>query len=269
MILPHERVTALRVTKAVGIIDYVRSAPRLTKEQQRALIAKAQSGDLAARDTLIHAHIQWVLNIARRSVKRVNVPWDDLFQVGVLGIIHAIEKFDLSKNTTLMTYATFWIRNNIQQENELRSTVIRLPSKESRSQLHDLLAKERAEDIWKGLLSLDYTCNVRKNTIGRGSNDGEDPKNKRAKDFLASGSLVTEDTHEEALETTEIIETLKDGMTRLPAHQLFVLKERMAGKPLHEIAKGLGITAEATRQRYLRAEEFLRRFLEGRGIDYL
>ena len=73
----------------------------LTNEQNLELFKKMQEGDLFARDNLINGNLKLVLSI----LKKFNNKVDDLFQVGCLGLVKAIDNFDTSYNVTLSTYA--------------------------------------------------------------------------------------------------------------------------------------------------------------------
>lgn len=73
------------------------------KEQARELLAKAQAGDPDARNLLIEGNLRLVASIARRFAQRADS--DDLFQVGCIGLMHAIDKFDLSYDVAFSTYA--------------------------------------------------------------------------------------------------------------------------------------------------------------------
>ena len=72
----------------------------LTNEQNLELFKKMQEGDLFARDDLINGNLKLVLSI----LKKFNNKVDDLFQVGCLGLVKAIDNFDTSYNVTLSTY---------------------------------------------------------------------------------------------------------------------------------------------------------------------
>lgn len=76
----------------------------LPLEETRALLARAQAGDDAARDRLVQANLRLVASIAARFSGR-GVEYDDLFQVGCLGLLKAIERFDLSFDVRFSTYA--------------------------------------------------------------------------------------------------------------------------------------------------------------------
>lgn len=76
----------------------------LTNEENYALFQKMQEGDPFARDDLINGNLKLVLSILRKYNNKVD-NLDDLFQVGCLGLVKAIDNFDMSYNVTLSTYA--------------------------------------------------------------------------------------------------------------------------------------------------------------------
>lgn len=82
----------------------VPSGPALDPKTARNLIARAQAGDTAARDALIESNLRLVLSVVRRFYGR-GADHDDLFQVGCLGLIKAVERFDLSYDVAFSTYA--------------------------------------------------------------------------------------------------------------------------------------------------------------------
>ena len=80
------------------------SLPVLKESQKEALLAKVKNGDTAARDELINGNLRLVLSVIQRFLNRgENV--DDLFQVGCIGLIKAIDNFDLGHNVRFSTYA--------------------------------------------------------------------------------------------------------------------------------------------------------------------
>lgn len=81
----------------------------LSGNEEQVLAKRIQSGDAVARDKLICANLRLVVNVARSFLGR-GVSLDDLIEEGNLGLIHAVERFDATRNTRFSTYATYWIR---------------------------------------------------------------------------------------------------------------------------------------------------------------
>ena len=69
-----------------------------------ALIGRAHQGDKAARDTLVEENAGLVYSVAKRFVGR-GVDMEDLIQIGSIGLIKAVDKFDLSFDVRFSTYA--------------------------------------------------------------------------------------------------------------------------------------------------------------------
>ena len=78
--------------------------PVLKNETMRILFAKMQEGDNEARETLIQGNLRLVLSVIQRFSNRGEYV-DDLFQVGCIGLIKAIDNFDLGQNVRFSTYA--------------------------------------------------------------------------------------------------------------------------------------------------------------------
>lgn len=76
----------------------------LTNEQNYELFKRKAEGDPFARDDLIKGNLKLVLSILKKYNNKVD-NLDDLFQVGCLGLVKAIDNFDMSYNVTLSTYA--------------------------------------------------------------------------------------------------------------------------------------------------------------------
>ena len=78
--------------------------PVLTNEEMIELFKKYQNGDLLAKEKLVSGNLKLVLSILKNFTGRTD-NMDDLFQVGVIGLIKAIDNFNLSYNLKLSTYA--------------------------------------------------------------------------------------------------------------------------------------------------------------------
>lgn len=90
------------------------AAPLTSPDEVRALLARAQSGDEAARERLVQTNMRLVAGIAHRF-QRQGLDYDDLFQVGCIGLIKAIDGFDLTYDVRFSTYAVPVIMGEIRQ----------------------------------------------------------------------------------------------------------------------------------------------------------
>ena len=79
------------------------SLPVLKGAETRALLEKAHAGDMAAREELIAGNLRLVLSVVQKFANRGEC-MDDLFQVGVIGLIKAVDCFDLNQNVQFSTY---------------------------------------------------------------------------------------------------------------------------------------------------------------------
>lgn len=86
----------------------------LSNEEVRTLIYQSQQGDKKARDTLVERNVRLVWSVVQRFINRGYDP-DDLFQIGSIGLIKSIDKFDLSYEVRFSTYAVPMIIGEIQR----------------------------------------------------------------------------------------------------------------------------------------------------------
>ena len=77
--------------------------PVLKGAETRQLLEKARSGDKDAREQLISGNLRLVLSVVQKFAGR-GESMDDLFQVGVIGLIKAVDAFDLSQGVQFSTY---------------------------------------------------------------------------------------------------------------------------------------------------------------------
>lgn len=99
----------------------------LSAEAEQSLILLAQQGDQEAKQKLIDCNIRLVVNIAKTYRTR-SIPLDDLIQEGIIGLMTAIERFDLTRGFRFSTYATHWIRQGICGALDSKAKTIRLPA---------------------------------------------------------------------------------------------------------------------------------------------
>ena len=100
--------------------------PILTPEKERDLIKKYKNGDKRVRDILVECNLRLVASIAKRYDGR-GIEFKDLIQEGTIGLIIAIDRFEMDKNLKLSTYATWWIKCMIQKAIYDKNEIIRIP----------------------------------------------------------------------------------------------------------------------------------------------
>ena len=88
--------------------------PTLSREKKAELFVKIKNGDLEAREEFVQGNLRLVLSVIQRFNNRGECV-DDLFQVGCIGLIKAIDNFDLSQNVQFSTYAVPMIIGEIRR----------------------------------------------------------------------------------------------------------------------------------------------------------
>lgn len=96
-------------------VDIKQSAqPFLDDVEVKRLIALSQAGDMSARDRLVNSNIRLVWSVVQRFMNRGYEP-EDLFQIGCIGLLKSVDKFDLSYDVKFSTYAVPMIIGEIQR----------------------------------------------------------------------------------------------------------------------------------------------------------
>jgi len=111
------------------IVEYfneLNQIPLLSCEEEHRLLRSYKNGDDYSRQKLIEANLRLVVAIAKRYISS-GVPLMDLIQDGNMGLIHALEKYDLSHNNKFSTYAVWQIRHYIRRAIANKARLIRIP----------------------------------------------------------------------------------------------------------------------------------------------
>lgn len=108
-----------------------RAYKKLTKDKdldfaEREKLCQISERGIAARKTLIQSNGRLVISIASKYSGH-GLSLAELSQEGVLGLIRAIDKFDVTKGVRLSTYASYWIRQSVSRAVAVQTRVIRLP----------------------------------------------------------------------------------------------------------------------------------------------
>ena len=97
----------------------------LSQEEMQALFQKMQLGDPFARELLVQGNLKLVLSIIKKFSNRLD-NLDDLFQIGCVGLLKAIDNFDLSREVKFSTYAVPMILGEVKRYVRDNSSSIRI-----------------------------------------------------------------------------------------------------------------------------------------------
>ena len=87
-------------------------APLSREEEKEAIISWQQEGDLAARDRIIQANVRFVVSVAKPWAHH-GLPMSDLVAEGILGLLVALDRFELERGLKFISYAVWWIRQKM------------------------------------------------------------------------------------------------------------------------------------------------------------
>ena len=253
----------------------------LTATEERALAFKVQAGDFPARQKMIEHNLRLVVNIAKHYINR-GIPLLDLIEEGNLGLIHALEKFEPERGFRFSTYATWWIRQNVERAIMNQSRTIRLPVHIIKELNVYLRAKRHlearceaeptAEDV-ASLLGKDVeevrrVLNLNERMASLDAPLDIDPS-------LSLGESIADDqciAPEELLQRDEVIGRVREWMEQLNDKQRWVIERRFGLNDhdiytLEELATTMKLTRERVRQIQLEALAALKRVLRRNGMS--
>jgi RNA polymerase primary sigma factor len=104
----------------------INKIPLLTKEEEDQIARAAARGSKAAQDKLANANLRFVVNVAKKYQGQ-GLPLSDLISEGNIGLLNAIERYDVDKGYHFISYAVWWIRQAILKAICEKSRMIRLP----------------------------------------------------------------------------------------------------------------------------------------------
>lgn len=108
-------------------INEIGKYPLLTKEEEKELLIKAQNGDLEARNKFIECNLKLVAYIVYKKYSRRNLPMIDLIDEGNIGLMKAIEKYNMDLGVKFSSYASYWIENYINKALYTQTRNINIP----------------------------------------------------------------------------------------------------------------------------------------------
>ncbi len=124
----------------------INKIPLLSREQENEYATRAANGDSFAKDMLVKSNLRFVVNVAKKYQNQ-GLPLSDLISEGNIGLMNAIERYDVSKGFHFISYAVWWIRQAILKAVCEKSRMIRLPL----NRANELVQIEKARKNFEGL----------------------------------------------------------------------------------------------------------------------
>ena len=125
-VMVNENSNAAIVNSVKVYLKGISKYTLLTKEEEVELAKAAAKGNQAAKEKLINHNLRLVVSIAKRYMGH-GLPLLDLIQEGNLGLMKAVERYDISKGFKFSTYATYWIKQAISRGLADQARNIRIP----------------------------------------------------------------------------------------------------------------------------------------------
>ncbi len=242
----------------------INKIPLLSREEEIELAIKAKAGDKAAKDKIVTANLRFVVKIAK---KYQNQGFDlvDLISEGNIGLMNAIDRFDVNMGYHFISYAVWWIRQSILKAICERSRAIRLPlnranelvqiEKARKSIGHNKSEEEEIVEIGKILdmqpQHVREMLNISKEMV---SLDAYFANDESAKTTI--GDTLEDERFagpEEAAMTSALKDDIKDVLETLKPNEAKVIRMRYGlsgAKPmsLKEVGSECNLTKERIRQ---------------------
>lgn len=222
--------------------------PTLTSAEKKELLRRTKDGDMTARERLIDGNLRLVLSVIQKFTnRRENL--DDLFQVGCIGLIKAIDNFDISIDVELSTYAVPMIigeikrylrdNNAVRVSRSVRDLAYRalaarekLSAKSAEEPTVEAIARDIGEsvsDVTKALCAIVEPVSLYETVYSDGG------------DSIYVMDQIADDSSRDELWLEDI--ALREAIAKLSEKERSIIKKRFyGGKTQMEIAEEIGIS---------------------------
>ncbi|GMA49152.1 RNA polymerase sigma factor [Alicyclobacillus contaminans] len=222
--------------------------PVLTNTEMRTLFEQLQSGHLEAREKLVNGNLRLVLSVIQRFNNRGEYV-DDLFQVGCIGLMKAIDNFDLGQNVRFSTYAVPMIigeiRRYLRDNNSIRVSRSLRDIAYKALQVRDQLTNEHLRE--PTVQEISNALNLPKEDVVFALDAIQDPVSLFEPIYNDGGDpiyVVDQISDDKNLDKTWVEEiALREAMHKLTEREKKILSMRFyEGKTQMEVAEEIGIS---------------------------
>jgi RNA polymerase sigma-32 factor len=249
--------------------------PRLSREEERALIEDVRRGDRAAIARLVASQMRCVRRVAWRY-RRYGQPFGDLVQEGVVGLMEALKRFNPERDVRLATYAVWWIRASIQDYVVRSASLVRMGTTATQKTLFFRLARARRPASGHDAISADLAAALAARfgipaaevvVLARRMHQRDRSLDRAAAvggTALADDRPSPEDEAAAAQERHILSRVLPRAVALLPPRERLIIERRFFADreaTRDRIGAELGVSKERVRQLELRALGELRRLL--------
>ena len=191
------------------------------------LIKKAQEGDEKAREKVINSNLRFVVTVAKQFQNR-GLPLMDLISSGNEGLMKAVDKFDVERGVTFLSYAIWWIKQSIYNSIYWQAKEIRLPMSQQLlvNAITDCIDKflkehhrqpspiEISELTEIPVEQIDFLAQYSNKLVSVDEFIGGDEENSQVCDIIPDGEMPLEDVVNKSYVTSELERMLDQLTTR-------------------------------------------------------
>ncbi len=258
----------------------------LSATEEAELARAVVAGNKSARHRMIESNLRLVVTIAKRYMHR-GLPLGDLIAEGNLGLIRAVEKYNPELGFRFSTYATWWIKQNIDRAIMNQAATIRLPihvmkdiqschkvrQEFIRKHKREPEDSELADLMGKPAGHIRRISHLKSYVYNKGAQTQPLPETDNPSDSL--DALADHSRREPAVKLAQenLGDKLDQWIAQLDKRQSEIIGRRfglLGHEPgtLDEVGRNVGLTRERVRQIQIEALLKLRRLMEGEGLEF-
>jgi RNA polymerase primary sigma factor len=248
--------------------DELRRIPLLSREEEERYARRAREGDQEAKDMLVRSNLRFVVQVAKKY-KKCGLPLSDLISEGTIGLMNAVDRYDVDRGYHFISYAVWWIHQGILKAISQKARMIRLPLNKVAevTKIKKMLSADQqpaeekvalsgaAKAVGRDVKSVEHLLRVSQHhvSLDKEVDHEEDPS--RLGDFIADPT--GKDPQAEVVDQA-LSEEIAKVLDTLPHREAEVIKDRYGfedRKPLSlkEIGNRYNVSKERVRQIQIKA----------------